>query len=359
MKSAEKEALVKSLSLFFISLSTLFAVIIYFDYHSGLEQKEKDIYRTMKLCSYDLECKGYKLDFVDINSSRYVDELKVENGYLYSDFDIPSSSDFRLRIILPKYEYSAIKRDIALSSLYKYILLLIISAILSFLFSIYSMLPIRKALHTTEEFARDILHDFNTPLSVIRLNTASIKRKLPDSKAIGRIEKSVDNILVLQQNLREYLDRIYSKEERFDLETVLRERAEMIASGYSDTVFHFEIPQVALMTKKKEFTRIIDNILENVAKYRKNNKTNINVRFNRESKILSIEDDGIGINKPEKVFERFYRESKRQGSGLGMNIVQKLSKELGMSVEIDKSPNGGTLVELDLSSLVLDGISAR
>ena len=214
-------------------------------------------------------------------------------------------------------------------------------------------------MHTTEEFARDILHDFNTPLSVIRLNIASIRRKMPESKALDRIEKSVDNILVLQQNLREYLDRRYSSEERFDLETILKERAEMVASGYPNTIFHFDIPQVAIMTKRKEFVRIIDNILQNSAKYRRGNKTNITIKFDKDKKILSIEDDGVGINQPKRVFERFYRESKRQGSGLGMNIVKKLSKELGIEVDIQKNPKGGTIVNLDISSLVLDGISAR
>ena len=313
----------------------------------------------MKLCSYNLDCKGYKIDFVDINSSSFTDELEYSRDYLYADFDIPDSDSFRLRIKLPISEYENIQHQIFLSSIYKYLLLLIVSIILSLLFSIYSLLPIRRALHTTEEFARDILHDFNTPLSVIRLNIASIRRKMPESKALDRIEKSVDNILVLQQNLREYLDRRYSSEERFDLETILKERAEMVASGYPNTIFHFDIPQVAIMTKRKEFVRIIDNILQNSAKYRRGNKTNITIKFDKDKKILSIEDDGVGINQPKRVFERFYRESKRQGSGLGMNIVKKLSKELGIEVDIQKNPKGGTIVNLDISSLVLDGISAR
>ena len=313
----------------------------------------------MKVCSYDLECKGYKIDFVDKNNSRFANELQRSGNILYADFDIPASDDFRLRIELPKSSFIKIQRDIELSSLYKYILLLIISATLSFLFSIYSLLPIRKALHTTEEFARDILHDFNTPLSVIRLNLATLKRKLPESKAIDRIEKSVDNILVLQQNLREYLDKIYSKEERFDLETLMRERAEMVSSGYQDTIFHFNIPQVALMTKKKEFIRIIDNILENAAKYRRDREIEIDIIYDKDRRVLIIEDNGIGINQPKRVFDRFYRESKRQGSGLGMNIVKKLSKDLGIDITIEKSYKGGTAVILDLSSLILEGISAR
>ena len=359
MKSAEREALIKSFSLFFISLSTLFAIIIYYDYSRVLTQKEEDIYRKMKVCSYNLDCKEYKMDFVDINESHIDDKLSRDSKYLYADFDIPASDSFRLRIELPRDDYLKIKQKIIISSIYKYILSVIVSAILSLLFYLYSLLPLKNALHTTEEFARDILHDFNTPLSVIRLNSASLRRKVPQSKALDRIDKSIDNIVALQQNLREFLDRRYAKEQRLDLETIIKERAELVKAGYPNTKFNFNIPQSAIMTRKREFTRIIDNILENAAKYAKEDNAVVNIRFDNESMKLFIEDNGIGIKEPNRVFERFYRESKRQGSGLGMNIVKKLSTQLGIDINIERIPEGGTRVELDLSNIILKGISAR
>ncbi len=299
------------------------------------------------------------MDFVDINHSSIEDKLTQNKNYLYADFAIPASDDFRLRIILPTTQYLKIKRNILMSSIYKYILSLIISSVLSLLFSLYSLLPLKRALHTTEEFARDILHDFNTPLSVIRLNSASLRRKLPDSKALDRIEKSIDNIVALQQNLREFLDRRYAKEERIDLETIIKERAELVKAGYPNTTFNFKIPQTAIMTRKREFTRIIDNIIENAAKYAKDDNAIVNIIFDKESKILAIEDNGIGIKEPKKVFKRFYRESKREGSGLGMNIVKKLSTQLNIDIDIKRSKEGGTRVDLNLSNIILDGISAR
>jgi len=49
--------------------------------------------------------------------------------------------------------------------------------------------------------------------------------------------------------------------------------------------------------------------------------------------IFSISNSSYGIKNPSKVFDRFYKESKR-GLGIGLHIVDKLSKELNIKVDL-------------------------
>jgi len=356
LKGAEREALFKSFTLFFISLSLLFGVIVYLDYEKDIREYHKEIYRTMKLCSYDLNCSDYKIDFVP-KESKIFDEPIISKRAIYADFDIPDSKDFRLRLELPIQKY-----DEHIVAIYKhetinYLIFIIISVVASFLFSLYSLLPLRKALHTTEEFARDILHDFNTPLSVIRLNISSLKRKCDTLKELDRIDKSVESILLLQQHMREYLDRRFTYEERFELSKVVREIADMITTGKSVEVI-YDIKPVTVMTKRKEFVRILDNILENAVKYGKREGAKIEIVY--RDKKLYIRDNGRGIKRVSKIFNRFYRESTQLGgSGIGMNIVSKLSKNLNIEVSLKSREGEGTTVILDLANIVIENVSSR
>jgi len=49
---------------------------------------------------------------------------------------------------------------------------------------------------------------------------------------------------------------------------------------------------------------------------------------------LIIEDSGVGIKEPQKIFDRYYKESQR-GIGIGLHIVKKLCDEIGVDIRIE------------------------
>jgi len=346
LKRVEKESLVKSFLLFFSSQTLLIAILFFTNYQRELQTLDNQIFAQMRICSFNLQCKNYKIGFVNTKGHELYKLYKNENG-VSSYFSIPSSKKHYLKIYLNKKEYLQKIAKIKKTLLVQFLILEFFIALLSFGFAFYTLLPLRNALRLTEEFIKDILHDFNTPLSTLRLNIAMLKRSCATNKQIPRIENAIATILALQTNLRSYLHSHSHQKEQFDLEDFLRERVALIQENYKDIHFEIAHTDATLMTNKDALTRIIDNLLSNAAKY---NKKDGKVHIQFENNILTISDTGKGIRNPKRVFERFYKEQER-GIGIGLHIVKKLCNELGIKISVKSVPKEGTSFSLDLSHL--------
>lgn len=337
-------------------MGVMVAALFWLDYTRSVFTLERSIHNEMEICSYDLNCSGYRFDFVPLDAETLNRLERGDAGSLYSDFPIPGSNEYALRIELPGNLYEkrldALKRE----SLQRFAVAFTAVLLLSLLFSWYALSPLRNALKMTEEFVRDILHDFNTPLSTIRLNIAMLKREAGDRKEIGRIEKGVQTILDLQQNLRDYLEQVSSNAKRIDLSSFVVSRIEPIGGAHPEIVFKTRIPPATVVVDPKIFARILDNLLSNAVRYNKKGGEVV-VRFLPESSSLVIEDSGRGIERPERVFERFYKESDT-GHGIGMHIVKKLCDSIGVAISIESAPGRGTRVTLDLSE-ILSAVTKR
>ncbi len=356
MKSVEKESLLKSFLLFFLSMGVMVIVNAYLNYNRLLIELDNHIKSKMQICSYDLNCSEYKFDFVDLKQDRLNILTHSKDGSIYSDFSIPDSNVYALRVILPNSVYEQKKLKL-LTDIYNQLLIaLFIVVLLSIIFALYTLRPLRMALNLMEEFVRDIMHDFNTPLSTIRINVAMMQKQMPDKKELQRIERGVGAIVDLQQNLREYLEKITSNASRVELSKVIPSRIEIIQGSFPDINFELNIEPSVVIVEPKKFVRVIDNILSNAAKYNIENGS-VSIEFSKKSGILTIKDTGIGIAEPNRVFERFYHETSK-GSGIGMHIVKKLCDSLGIDIEIKSKVSEGTTVKLNLNR-VLSDISNR
>ena len=235
-------------------------------------------------------------------------------------------------------------------AIWNFSLTLSVILLLSIIFSIYALYPLRNALLLTQEFIKDILHDFNTPLASLRLNSAMLQREIGENEKVTRIEQSVQNILNLQLHLRSYLHNHALQKESFDLHSIIKEQLHMLEKNYPHIHFSLDISSTNLRTNKEAFTRIINNLITNAAKY---NKQNGSVHIVYENKNLKIIDSGKGIQKPKHIFDRFYKEQDR-GIGIGLHIVKKLCDELGITISVKSALNKGTQITLELSKITLD-----
>jgi signal transduction histidine kinase len=93
--------------------------------------------------------------------------------------------------------------------------------------------------------------------------------------------------------------------------------------------------------------KIIDNTLSNAIKYGKEEGEVIIVLEQIEEKIiLSIEDFGMGIKEPQKIFSRYYREDETKGGfGIGLNIVNKIVNDEHIAVNVYSKLGVGTKFE--------------
>lgn len=343
-----RESLLKSFALFFGSMSTLAALLFYGYYAKMTHHLEERIQSQMRQCSFDLACDAFTLGFIPVDAARfYLIEHNAEG--LHGYYPIGASDRFMLKLT---YAHDKFERDIDAivheTLLYLFAVLALL-ALLSALFSLYALSPLRRALLLTREFVRDIIHDINTPLSVLRLNVALLSQKEPHNPKHARMESAIAAILELQENMRSYLDATPPSRSVIDLGALCGERLMLIEKLYPHIRFSQEGDSFTLHSDPAALSRIIDNLLTNAAKYNRP-EGSVHVRLDSARLALHVSDSGSGIKEPKKVFERFYSEHP-QGRGIGLHIVKKLCDALGVTISLHSTVGEGSTFSLDLKSL--------
>ena len=97
---------------------------------------------------------------------------------------------------------------------------------------------------------------------------------------------------------------------------------------------------------------IIYNLCDNAIRYNnEGGKVNIDVHKDKNSVILTVQDNGIGIpfEHQSRIFERFYRVDKSHsketgGTGLGLSIVKHAVAYHGGTLRLDSTLGKGTTV---------------
>jgi len=347
LKKVELESLIKSFLLFFISQAVLVSALFFVNYKKELQVLDDSIFSKMRICSLNLKCDEFEIGFAPVDKEKLY-KLHKDESALSSYFSIPNSTKYSLKVYFSKDKYNLEVKKLEDRMLLNFLVVLAFVLVLSFTFAVYALYPLKSALNLTEEFIKDILHDFNTPLSTLRLNTSILEDEIGENIKIKRIKNSVQNILNLQTNLRSYLNNHSSQKESFNLQELLKERVNMIEKNFKELEFVVDAKDIVISSNKDAFTRIIDNLLTNAAKYnRKDGKIILSVKNN----ILEIQDTGKGIKNPSRVFERFYKEQER-GIGIGLHIVKKLCDELGINISVNSVVDKGTVFSLNLKNLI-------
>ena len=348
MKKYEIESLLKNFFLFFILLEILISVIIWQQFNHEKRALDDQIQTQMKLCSYSMKCDDFDLDFVPLSEAEETSHL-YKNSNIYSYFTVPTVDDYLMKVSLTQKQYTVKIDSIKNNLIYNMLFSSFIILVLALLFSLYALKPLKKALNLNEEFVKDILHDFNTPISSMVINFKLLKKESGENKKINRLENNIETILTLQKNLQTFLKGINTQKEQFFLNDLLQNRIQYFSVLHPDISYALLTENIQLDTNKDAFTRIIDNILSNAGKY---NIINGTVAISLDQHVLSIKDSGIGIINPSKIFERFYKEQDR-GIGIGMHIVKKLCDELSIRISIKSQEKKGTTVMLDLSEVMV------
>ncbi len=193
----------------------------------------------------------------------------------------------------------------------------------------------RDILARGKNFITDVSHELKTPITIIQgfAETLQDLPKLPRStileitkkilNACNRMERLVTGFL----NLADLENRAL----RFGqckLKNVLRNCQELLLEKYPDTHFDVDIQGKGVVRADAHILEIaFMNLLENAIKYSPP-PAHITIGVDtRENLVnLTIQDRGEGI--PDKslarIFERFYRDGTREGTGVGLSIVQEI-----------------------------------
>ncbi len=207
-------------------------------------------------------------------------------------------------------------------------------------------------------------HDLRQPVQALGLYVAELRRKISNREQrhlVGQVERSVDAISALIDALfdisRLNAGTVRPKIQACDLSALL----ERIDADFQGTARDRNIRLVVrpcCCTVRSDpvlLERIAMNLVSNALRYTGEKGTVLIACRKRAGHVLfEVRDNGIGIDKSHQadIFREFFHlgDDNRQGLGLGLAIVDRLSKSLGHKVSLRSAPNRGSKFTLQLAS---------
>ncbi len=292
----------------------------------------------MKNYSFFFDDDKFTIETISKVDKNQLYELYFDNNNLYIITPILDNQNISLAILYPLSSYNNLLDDTTDSLLIQFILLSLISTLISIIFALYSLSPIRESIRVLEEFIKDIIHDLNTPITSILINLKMMKK----NDEVESIIESTNAISMLHKNLTSYLNNMQFEKEKFNLKDTINQQIKLFSSLYDYLNWSIDIEDRVIYSNQNALSRVIYNLISNACRY---NISNGFIEIKIRDNILSISNSSYGIKKPSKVFDRFYKESSR-GLGIGLHIVDKLCSELGVKRSLEVDDNGVVMVEL-------------
>ena len=225
---------------------------------------------------------------------------------------------------------------------------------LAWVLSRFFMRPLHEKIEQIEGFVHDTAHELNTPITALSMSVSqALKKKVYDEKTLKNISISTKQLFDIYTALS-YL----SFEAKQDDVTPLD-----ISVTLDKSVAYYkslsESKKIDIAVKSEPFVFAIDetklsmlfgNLINNAIKYSMPNSTII---ITLKNGVFKIQDHGIGIDKEKlsKIFEKYNRQTDYAGGfGIGLSIVQKITQEYDILLQVESEKGSGSSFVLDFSS---------
>ena len=235
-----------------------------------------------------------------------------------------------------------------------------------------------SANQAKSEFLSNMSHEIRTPINAIMGMNEMVIRESRDQSIIEYSENLQNAARTLLGLVNDILD--FSKIEagkmeiipvEYHVSSLLNDLVNMIQTRAAKKDLYFKVnvsetmPSV-LFGDEIRIKQIITNILTNAVKYTKEGGITLNVTYRPidEERLyfcVSVADTGIGIKKSDikKLFSAFERiEEKRnrtiEGTGLGMNITQKLLEMMGSKLHVESVYGKGSTFAFQIEQKIMN-----
>lgn len=209
-----------------------------------------------------------------------------------------------------------------------------------------------------KDFMSNVSHEIKTPVAAITgfsemlldagLNDEEQKEYLTYlNQESLRLSRLCENMLQMSR-----LDNqiIVDRKQEFMVDEQIRRCIISLVEKWSEKEvdFDLQLEKCTILSDYDLLFQIWTNLIDNAIKYSKQ-KCNICIKANIEGNYLkvSISDEGIGIplEKQSKIYDKFYQceeSHKKQGSGLGLSIVNRIVELLNGSISHVSNEGKGT-----------------
>ena len=317
--------------------------------------------------------------YMEKQSKNFVDVFNEDNpkNFPYSiPLNSPSGSETEnlspneiLTVIVLNYQ----------SIVYQSLWFPIISAILftviiitAFYLTVRTMLRQKKLSEIKNDFINNMTHEFKTPLATISLAVDALRN---EKVVQDRQKMNYFSTIIKEENQR------MNRQVEIILKAALLDKQEvqlLLRPMHVHQIIREVVENFALQLEEKNgkaelslnaendyidadevhFSNLINNLIDNAIKYSKEDQP-LMIRLNTESTgrsiVITIEDNGIGMNKEtvKRVFEKFYRAHTGnihnvKGFGLGLSYVKTMVEAHGGEIKVDSVPGKGSTFTIEL-----------
>lgn len=298
-------------------------------------------------------------------------ELSTNNNvYTQRLFPLEESNQpVYLQVIFPtKQNYIISSMSLLLPSAALIVIILIIFIVAIFIIFRQKQLNVMK-----NDFVNNMTHEFKTPISTI-----SLASQMLQDPGVGKTPETLKHI---SKVIRDETKRLSFQVEKvlqmavFEREKSLLKLNEIeINSLINDIIGNFSLKVTSkggkisskLLAKNDialvdelHFTNVIFNLMDNALKYcDKPLLLTLETWNEKDNLLISIEDNGIGIQKEDskRIFDKFFRVSTGnlhnvKGFGLGLAYVKKIVTEHKGSIKVESELNIGTKFTISIPTL--------
>lgn len=220
-----------------------------------------------------------------------------------------------------------------------------------------------QLLANERELAADLSHRLRTPLTVLRLNAASLGSGPAAEQtraAVEQLEREVDTIIRTAREAKPQTGVTAIAAAGCDASEVVRERMDFWSAlaedeGRKVRVAGIERP-VRIPVARPELVAALDALLGNVFRHTAEGTAfSVDLHNGDDAVIILVSDAGPGIPDPAAALARGAGSGRDGSTGLGLDIVRRMAEATGGDVRIGHSVLGGTEVRIWIG---LDGRGA-
>jgi two-component system phosphate regulon sensor histidine kinase PhoR len=205
-------------------------------------------------------------------------------------------------------------------------------------------------------------HELRTPIASLQLQLETMSRTGLSNEEhaelhhhalddVHRLTGLAEKVLLATRLEETFIPVQPSRHPLHDLvETICKQARNSYAK---DHALATDLRPVELNVDPQAFRSVLENLLENAAKYSPAGSTiSVDLSVVGNNALLRVGDEGPGIAAHERhaIFGKFYRSGSEEtrnakGTGLGLYIVARLMKAMGGGVHVEPRAGGGSIFE--------------
>ena len=200
-----------------------------------------------------------------------------------------------------------------------------------------------------------ITHEIKNPIAVCKgyLDMFDIRDINKSKKYIHILKSEIDRVLILLEDFLS-IDKIKIEKDIIDLNLLLEETTNnfipILKEKNIKKIFNISKDELFINADYNRIKQVLINVLKNsIESITDNGIIKLQVKKNKNTVEIFIEDNGIGMDKEElsKIKEPFFT-TKDKGTGLGVYLSNQIIKEHNGTINYISKKNIGTKTIIEL-----------